>query len=136
MKIYLQDCQTLKFIRCDSSWGSDISEALDFLSVRRATLYGLQELKDLFQLLQVDSEGLQSRVPTLVGQLPAVKSVANPRPARAARAVCVAREILKRTGIWRNQRPTARILPPMLPMPRQIPWAADLLNGAISTHAH
>ena len=135
MKIYLQDCKTLKFIRCDSSWGSDINEAVDFISVRRATLYGLSELKEVFQLLQVEADGLQSRISPVIGQLPAVKlpvvkMVTVPRPVRTARTTCVAREIVERTGLWRSRRRPVQILPPMYPQTGELPWAGDSLHKA------
>jgi hypothetical protein len=112
MKIYLQDCKNLTFIRCDSLWSSDISEALDFISVRRATLYGLRELKDAFQLLQVEADGFQSRVSDVIPQLPAVKMGTVPRPVRAGHATSGISEILRR--IW---QPTSQRVPVMLPHP-------------------
>ncbi len=58
MQFFLQDGKTAKFIRCDSLWTLDIAEALDFGSVQRAIFFGLKELKNSFQVLQVDSTGL------------------------------------------------------------------------------
>ena len=58
MKTYLQDCKTAEFIRCDSKWTLDMNEALDFLSVRRAVSFGMTELKNSFQVVQRESNGL------------------------------------------------------------------------------
>jgi hypothetical protein len=44
MKKYLQNCKTLRFIRCDSLWTAELIEALDFISIRRAPVYGLKGL--------------------------------------------------------------------------------------------
>lgn len=68
MKFYLQDCQTSEFMRCDSSWGADINEALDFLSERRAFFFGMKELKNPFQILKVVPEAapLPAFIPQLV----------------------------------------------------------------------
>jgi len=129
MKIYLQDCKTFKFIRCDSSWSSDITEALDFISVRRATLFGLTELKDAFQLLQLEADGLQSCVSAILGKLPVIKTAAAPRPVRANRTSYVVREILERTGLWQDRRTVGEILPPLLPKPGQIPRANFIFNN-------
>jgi hypothetical protein len=96
MKIYLQDCKTLKFIRCDSSWSSELTEALDFISARRATVYGLTELKGAFQLLQVEADGLQSRLSAIIRQLPVISMMTVPRPTRHARALCATPEIRRR----------------------------------------
>ena len=128
MKIYLQDCKTLKFIRCDSSWSSEISGALDFMTVRRATLFGLSELKEEFQLLKVEADGIQSRVPTTIGKLPVIKTATAPRPVRLARTDCIAREIIERTGDWRSRRRATPTLPAMVLRPAQISWAGDILT--------
>jgi hypothetical protein len=95
MKIYLQDSKTLKFIRCDSSWSSDFAEALDFLSIRRAITYGLTQLKEVFQLVQVDLDGLHSHI-AITRQLPEMKVLTPSRPVRLARPLCVARKIFQR----------------------------------------
>ncbi|HEV2694373.1 MAG TPA: hypothetical protein VG347_15885 [Verrucomicrobiae bacterium] len=113
MKIYLQDCKTLKFIRCDSSWTSEFAEALDFISVHRATVYGLTELKDAFQLVQVEAGGPQSRRSTIVRLLPVIKMIPATRPARAGRMLCVARQIIRWIRPPQNLRPASRMLSPI-----------------------
>ena len=55
MKIFLQDCKTAQFIRCDSAWTLDINEALNFLSARRAVSFGVKELKNSFQVVRIES---------------------------------------------------------------------------------
>jgi hypothetical protein len=66
MKFYIQDCQTAQFMRCDSTWGADINEALDFLSERRAFFFGMKELKNSFQILKV---ALEAPLPSFIPQL-------------------------------------------------------------------
>jgi hypothetical protein len=56
MKFLIQDCQTAEFMRCDSSWGVDINEAFDFLSERRAFLFGMKDLKNSFKIIKVALE--------------------------------------------------------------------------------
>jgi hypothetical protein len=69
MKVFLQDCKTAKFVRCDSSWSSDFNEALDFLSVRRAVSFGLKELKDAFQVRRAEANGLPGPVLIVIANL-------------------------------------------------------------------
>ena len=114
MKIYLQNCKTLKFLRCDSSWSTDLAEALDFISIRRATIYGLTELKDAFQLMQFQDDGFHSRLPA-ISQLPLVNIVTFLRPARVARRLCTTREIFRRIRSPQNIRLTGQLLPAMQP---------------------
>jgi CheY-like chemotaxis protein len=58
MKISLQNCRTGQFMRCDSVWTADINEALNFRSFQRAFCFGMNELQDPFQVLQIEeSEG-------------------------------------------------------------------------------
>jgi hypothetical protein len=66
MKFFLQDCRTAKFMRCDSTWSADINEALDFLSERRATFFGLKDSEDSFRILKV---GAKTLLPPLIPQL-------------------------------------------------------------------
>lgn len=120
MKIYLQDCKTLTFIRCDSSWGPGIDEALDFISVRRATAYGLTELKDAFQLLQIETDGFQSWATAAIPPLPAIKMVTVPRPVRSDRTTAGNREILPRIRPSQNRRPAGRGVPVLLPTLRLV----------------
>jgi CheY-like chemotaxis protein len=54
MKISLQNCNTGQFMRCDSVWTADINEALNFHSFRRAVSFGMNELRDPFQVLQIE----------------------------------------------------------------------------------
>jgi CheY-like chemotaxis protein len=54
MKISLQNYKTGQFMRCDSRWTADIKEALNFLSFKRAVSFGMNELKDSFQVLQIE----------------------------------------------------------------------------------
>jgi hypothetical protein len=129
MKIYLQDCKTLKFLRCDSSWGSDLSEALDFISVRRASLYGQIELKEDFQLLQVEADGFQSRVSAIISRLPVIKTVTSARLVRSHRTSHVDREILERTGLWQNRRSAGQILPPLFARLGQLPRVVAIFNN-------
>ena len=65
MRFLLQDSKTGKFIRCDSLWTLDTSEALDFGSVQRAVFFGLKELKDSFQVLKVDATGLSTFITSI-----------------------------------------------------------------------
>ena len=58
MKVLLQDCKTKKFMRVDSLWTENINLALDFLSVMRAVSYGLKELKDSFNIVQLGPDDL------------------------------------------------------------------------------
>jgi hypothetical protein len=60
MKILLQDCKTENYMRIDSLWTGDISMALDFLSVMRAVSYGTRELKDSFNIVQIDTADLSA----------------------------------------------------------------------------
>jgi hypothetical protein len=60
IKFILQDCETGKFMRCDSIWSDDMDEALDFLSARRAVFFGMKELTAEFQILQIGCSGLRS----------------------------------------------------------------------------
>ena len=68
MKIFLQNGTTAKFMRCDSMWTADINEALDFLSVQRAVFFGMKELKDSFQVVQMESNGFSSPVTIMIAQ--------------------------------------------------------------------
>jgi hypothetical protein len=68
MKIFLQDGKTAKFMRCDSMWTVDINEALDFLSVQRAVFFGMKELKDSFQVVQMELSGFSSPVTVMITQ--------------------------------------------------------------------
>jgi hypothetical protein len=68
-KVFLQDCQTAKFIRCDSMWTADSNEALDFLSIRRAVAFGMKELKNSFQIMQVESNALSGVVVIAISNL-------------------------------------------------------------------
>jgi CheY-like chemotaxis protein len=54
VEIFLRNCKTGKFMRCDSVWTADINEALNFRSVRRAVYFGVNELKGPFQVLQIE----------------------------------------------------------------------------------
>ena len=54
MKISLRNCKTGQFMRCDSVWTVDINEALNFLSFQRAVSFGMNELRDPFQVLQIE----------------------------------------------------------------------------------
>jgi two-component system chemotaxis response regulator CheY len=54
VEIVLRNCKTGKFIRCDSVWTVDINEALNFRSIQRAVSFGMNELKDPFQVLQIE----------------------------------------------------------------------------------
>jgi hypothetical protein len=87
MKFILQDCQTGKFIRCDSMWSDDIHEALDFLSARRAVFYGMKELKAEFHILQIGQTGLVSTATIKMGLLKWSKA---PRAASVAEGEIVA----------------------------------------------
>jgi hypothetical protein len=69
MKIFLQDCKTAKFIRCDSNWTLDRNEALDFLTVKRAVSFGMKELKDSFQVMQIEPDDLQGTVILAISNL-------------------------------------------------------------------
>jgi hypothetical protein len=69
MKIFLQDSNTAQFMRCDSTWAMDIQEALDFLSVQRAVFFGMKELKEPFQVVQAEPDGLQSPITITIPQL-------------------------------------------------------------------
>lgn len=54
VKIVVRNCETGKFMRCDSVWTVDINEALNFRSIQRAVSFGMNELKDPFQVLQIE----------------------------------------------------------------------------------
>jgi hypothetical protein len=69
IKFILQDCQTGKFMRCDSMWSDDINEALDFLSARRAVFFGMKELTAEFHILQIGCSGLRSTATIKLGLL-------------------------------------------------------------------
>jgi len=62
MKIFLQNCKTAEFIRCDSEWTLDVNEALDFLSVRRAVSFGMMQLKTAFQVVRCEPNRLPCAV--------------------------------------------------------------------------
>ena len=62
LKIVLRNCKTGKFIRCDSVWTVDINEALNFRSIQRAVSFGMNELKDPFQVLQIEKNDHSSSV--------------------------------------------------------------------------
>jgi hypothetical protein len=68
MKIFLQDCKTAKFMRCDSMWTTDINEALSFYSVQGAIFFGMKELGDSFQILQMESVGFSAPITTIIAQ--------------------------------------------------------------------
>jgi hypothetical protein len=68
MKIILQNSKTAKFMRCDSMWTVDTDEALNFLSVQRAIFFGMKELIDSFQVLQIESNGLSTHVIVMIPQ--------------------------------------------------------------------
>ena len=115
MKIFLQDCQTLKYMRCDSQWTSALEEALDFASVRRATVYALSALKHPFQLVQMEGKDIGSRAVALVPKLPVIQLVKVPRPARSARTVCSAQAIHGRIRPLQNWRQAGQFLAAALP---------------------
>jgi CheY-like chemotaxis protein len=69
MKISLQNCKTGQFMRCDSLWTLDIKEALNFLSVRRAISFGMNELKDSFRVLQIEESNLLGNVIIAISNL-------------------------------------------------------------------
>jgi hypothetical protein len=69
MEIILQDLQTAKFIRCDSSWTSDRNEALDFFTVKRAVSFGMKELKDSFQVIRIEPGDLKGTVILAISNL-------------------------------------------------------------------
>ena len=46
-------------MRVDSLWTENINMALDFLSVMRAVSYGLKELKDSFNIVQLEPDDLR-----------------------------------------------------------------------------
>jgi hypothetical protein len=83
MKFYIQDCQTAEFMRCDSTWSADIDEALDFLSERRAFFFGMKELKNSFQILEIATEAL---LPIIIPQL-ALRRIPHAVPARAEKRI-------------------------------------------------
>jgi hypothetical protein len=66
MKFYIQDCQTVEFMRCDSTWSADINEAMDFLSERRAFIFGMKQLNNSFHILKV---ALEAPLPAFIPQL-------------------------------------------------------------------
>ena len=69
MKISLQNSETGKFMRCDSMWTVEINEALNFLSVQRAVSFGMNELKDSFQVLQIGKNDLSGTVIITISNL-------------------------------------------------------------------
>jgi hypothetical protein len=81
MKFFLQDCQTMKFMRCDSTWTVDVTEALDFLSERRAFFWGMKELKHSFQILKIAVEDFLTVIPRLTIPTDRARAI---RPTRAA----------------------------------------------------
>lgn len=87
----LQDCETKKFMRCDSMWTADIDEALDFLSAQRAVCFGLKELKASFQILQIESNALSDPSIMIIPQLQWSK------PSFTTRAAC-GQIVLPKTG--------------------------------------
>ena len=70
MKISVQNSKTGNFMRCDSVWTVDINEALNFLSARRAISFGLNELKEPFQVLQIGKNDLLGTVIIAISNLP------------------------------------------------------------------
>ncbi len=69
MKISLQDFKTRKFMRCDFTWTMNIKEALNFVSVRRAIRFGMNELKEPFRVLQVRKNDLLGTVIITISDL-------------------------------------------------------------------
>jgi len=57
-KFFLQDCLTGKFMRLDSAWTTDIGEAFDFLSAKRAIFFGMKELRVSFRIMQSECDVL------------------------------------------------------------------------------
>jgi len=68
-KVFLQDCRTAEFMRCDSMWTTDFNEAMDFLSVRRAVAFGMKELKNSFQVMRVEPGRLVGAVVIAISNL-------------------------------------------------------------------
>jgi hypothetical protein len=68
-KVFLQDCRTSEFMRCDSMWTTDFNEAMDFLSVRRAVAFGMKELKNSFQIMRVEPGRLAGAVVIAISNL-------------------------------------------------------------------
>jgi hypothetical protein len=95
IKFILQDCQSGKFMRCDSLWSDDINDALDFLSAPRAVFYGMKELKAEFYLIQIGHTGLMSTATINPGLLKWTKA---PRAAHVAEEVRAARRMPERFG--------------------------------------
>ena len=89
MKIFLQDCKTAKFIRCDSAWSLDCNEAMDFLSVRRAVSFGMKELKDSFQVRRAEFDGLPG--PVLI----AISNLSWPEGSQSALTISLAHALPK-----------------------------------------
>jgi len=71
MKFFLQHARTAQFMRCDSTWSAEISEAFDFLSERAATFFALKEMVDSFRVVKVGAETL---LPLLVAQVSLARS--------------------------------------------------------------
>jgi CheY-like chemotaxis protein len=69
MKISLQNSKTGKFMRCDSTWTADINEALNFHSFQRAVSFGMNVLKDPFQVLQIEESHLLGAVIIAISNL-------------------------------------------------------------------
>jgi hypothetical protein len=107
MKIYLKDCKTDKFMRCDSQWTADITEALDFLSEQRAFLFGLQELKESFHIVKIRAAEL---LPAIIPQLtiPQIPCARIARPLRAAHRLC---EQILSASQARSSAEVLRIMP-------------------------
>jgi len=95
MKFYIQDSQTSKFMRCDSTWGADINEALDFLSEQRAFFFGMKELKNPFHILKV---ALSAHLPAPIPQL----IFSDGSPARSANPVSATKHIYEPVPLMRR----------------------------------
>jgi hypothetical protein len=52
LRYFIRSCTTSEFIRCDSLWTLNFSEALDFLSLERAVYWGRKELKTPFEVIK------------------------------------------------------------------------------------
>jgi hypothetical protein len=92
-KIFLQDCKTAEFMRCDSGWTVDCDEALDFLSVRRAVSFGMKELKDSFQVVQTEPNGLPGTI------LIAISNLSWPEGTQSALSISLASALPKSNRI-------------------------------------
>jgi hypothetical protein len=106
LKFILQDCQTHKYMRCDSMWTDDINEALDFLSARRVVLFGLKELKAAFNVLKFGCMGLEATATVGVGLL---------KWSKAPRTAHFTPEVAKQNNTPKNRRmqQLVRMLPTM-----------------------